>query len=157
MAQLANSISTHHLPIRLTDLRDTLKDKPLTIENLSSTDISGDSSQSIFAGEGRLKVFNCDIILSSTSQISAIRTTFYDTSGIPSGSEPVLFSIISFAQKISSNSSGFSQHSYNFSDGGISFSNGIGCISEPLLNGPTIAFVEANFGYVSTNDDYPRT
>jgi len=157
MAQLANSIATHHLPVRLTDLRDTLKAKPLTIENISANNIPGDSSQNFLVAEGRLKVFNCDIILSSNDQISAVRTTFYDTSGVPTGSEPVLFSIISFAQKIGPNSSGFSQHSYQFPDGGIAFSNGIGSICEAILGTPTVAFVDANFGYIATGDDYPST
>lgn len=150
-----NSYIVQHYSGHIQDERDTLKDKSLTLFNLSTGSISPPSSQSLFTGQGRLKVFNCDIILTGPSQVSAVRTVFYDTSGVPTGTEPVLFSIISFAQKQSSVTEGFSQHSYNFPERGVVFENGIGLSCSVLYGTPTIAFVDANFGYVATDDDYP--
>jgi hypothetical protein len=155
MSGFGNSYIVQHYSGHIEDTRDTLRDKPLTLHNVSANSISTPSSQSFLVAQGRLKVFNCDIILSAPTQISAVRTTFYDTSGAPTGTEPVLFSIISFAQKIGGNTEGFSQHSYNFPERGVVFENGIGSICEALLGTPTIAYVDANFGYVADTDDYP--
>lgn len=139
------------------DNRDTLKEKPLTTFNLSANGIAVPSAQNLLAVDGRLKTFTCDIIVDGAASVNAVRTIFYDTSGVPTGSEPVLFSIISFAQKIAGVTQGFSQHNYHFAERGIPFQHGIGIACSSLLGGsPNVAFVDANFGYVAPDDDYPE-
>lgn len=125
-------------------------DSTLSNFNFSANSVTLPSSQNLFTGSGRLLVFNCDIILTGPSSVSATRTTFYDTSGTPTGSEPVLFSIISFAQKVTGVTEGYSQHAYTFPSLGLVFNEGVGIQCEVIVGTPSILQVEAMFGYVAT-------
>lgn len=155
MAQFANSLMTHHLPIRIEDLRDILKDKPLTsFSFVNEANIVPPTAQNLFQDSGRLKCFMCDIVLSTSAKVAAIQTDFYDTSGVPTGTEDKLFGIISFVTKDTGVNEGFSQHNYQFPERGIAFEHGIGLICTALINSPTIIHVDATFGYVKTSDDY---
>lgn len=157
MAQLANSLMTHHLPARLGDLRDTLRDKPLTSYVFSSDAIPVPSAGNVIAEPGRLKVFNASIIIESADNQAAVRTYIYDTSGTPTGSERDLFNVLSFATKALGNTYGLSTHNIVFPEQGLAFEHGIGFKVEALIGTATISFVDAFFGYVRPADDYPAT
>lgn len=150
-----NSYIVQHYSGHIQDARDTLKDKPLSRFNFMGSSITPPTSQNLIQDTGRLKTFLCDIIQTSPSNVCAIQTDFYDTSGVPTGSEPKLFGIISFAQKIAGVNEGFTQHNYQFPEQGIPFKNGVGVLCTPLFGNPTIVNVDAFFGYISQGDDYP--
>jgi hypothetical protein len=78
---------------------------------------------------------------------SAVRTTFYDVSGAPTGAEPVLYTILSGATFGSSGSTivGETQHDLDFR--GITFDNGIGIICEQAINTPAVTALSATFFY----------
>ena len=150
-----NSFITAHYSEHIQDERDTLKDKPLSHFTIDLSSITPPTSQNLFQDSGRLKMFNCDIVQTESTSVSAIQTEFFDTSGVPTGTEPKLFGIISFAQKVGGVNEGFTQHNYQFPERGLPFENGIGIICTPLFGSPTIVNVDAFFGYVKIIDDYP--
>lgn len=95
---------------------------------------------------GRLRKFACDLIISD-SQDGAIRTTFYDTDQVPTGSEPVLYSMISYTEKVGAQETAIQTHDPVFPGEGIQFKRGIGVICQRILNSPTIVHVDAVFYY----------
>ena len=150
-----NSYIVQHYSGHIEDTRDTLRDKPLTMAHFVGASITPPVSNNVVQGSGRLKLFACDAVLTERSSVSAMQIDFYDTSGSPTGSEPKIFGMIAFAQKVGGVNEGFTQHNIVFPEAGVRFENGIGSICTPLFGNPTIVSVDANFGYVATNDDYP--
>ena len=155
MASIGNSYLTQHYSGHIQDSRDTLKDKYLTTYAFSANGLSVPSAGNVIAEPGRLKLFDADIIIESPDNDVGVRVYLYDTSGTPTGSEPNLFNVLAFATKSSGSTYGLSTHNINFPERGLIFENGIGFKVEALIGTATISFVDALFGYVKPEDDYP--
>lgn len=149
-----NSYIVQHYSGHIQDARDTLKRQPLSHATFTGSGLPVPLAGNIFADKGYLRSFHAGIILDGPNQASSIRTTFYDTSGTPVGTEPELFTFISFAQKISSTTEGFTENDFKFEEKGMYFNEGIGFMTEPVLGTPTILQVDALLCYVKSTDVY---
>lgn len=149
------SISNRTKDIRVVqELRDieSIMDTPLSTTKSHHilvpppTDFSGN----LISEPGNLKLFMCETFTSEPSQPGSIQTVFYDTSGVPTGSEPVLFGILQNAgnAKPGGDFSGTNSHDIVFPNGGLRFENGIGVLCNTVLGNPVIENIAASFYYV---------
>ena len=101
-----------------------------------------DYSANVLIGKGRLRKFTCDVILDT----GIARTRFFDTSGSPDGTEPLLFGFLSEAQGNDKRNN----HNFDFPGEGLHFQNGVGVLCEVVDGTPTIDGVEAVGYYHNT-------
>lgn len=93
-----------------------------------------------------LKV-SCDILTDGPSVGDTIDTLFYDTSGVPTGTEQKLFGFITPTQFVKGGGSfGYTQHNLDFPNP-IYIQNGLGVICQRIVGTPTITKVNATFWY----------
>jgi len=150
---MPNSIITPHLSSHIVKHADVLRKRDLQIVNIQGENLTPTISGNILADvAGRIQIFNCDIIEGGGGAVNAIRTTFYDTSGIPVVEDPVLFRIISYGKRETGITSGFAQKNLVFPELGVKFQNGIGFICDPILGSPVITEIDAIFGYILESD-----
>lgn len=154
-----SSLGFSHSPIRLSTLQNNILQAVTNLERpyentlviTTAPDISsGSSAIGLITGAGVLRKFVCDMAVEDSGvgvTNSAVRSTFYDVSGSPTGTEPILFSILSGATFPSSGTSvvGETQHDLDFR--GITFENGIGVICEQVINTPLVTAVSATIFY----------
>ena len=108
---------------------------------------SGVFATNVIVGPGRLRMFEGGEVLEDDTE-GVVRTTFYDTSGVPTGSEPVIVSFLSFCEKSSGNSiRDFAQHTFAFPGKGVVFKHGIGYMSEQINGSPTFVAVDGCLYY----------
>lgn len=101
----------------------------------------------VIVGPGRLRLFEGGEVLTDDAE-GVVRTTFYDTSGVPTGTEPVIVSFLSFCEKASGNSvRDFQQHTFSFPGKGVVFKNGIGYIAEQIDGTPQFVAVDGCLYY----------
>ena len=101
----------------------------------------------LIVGPGRLRMFEGGEVLNDPNE-GIVRTTFYDTAGVPTGSEPVLFSFLSFCEKSSGNATrDFQQHTFNFPGAGARFKEGIGYIADQMDGNPQFIAVDGCLYY----------
>jgi len=106
-------------------------------------------SGNIIPEPGNLKLFLCETYTTEPTQPGSIQTTFYDTSGVPAGTEPVLFSVLNNATdaKPGGDYAGTNTHEIVFPNGGLRFENGIGVICLSVVGAPQIDNMSASFYY----------
>lgn len=101
---------------------------------------------SFISGAGRLRFFTCDTVTECNND-GITRTTLYDSSGNPSGTEPVLYSFLSFSSQISNSTASFQNHEIYFPGNGLYYKNGVGIISQRVLGLPDIIGVDMKIYY----------
>jgi len=143
----------HHEDIMF-NVRDTLR--PKRIQNasfeLEGLDYVVPISGNIISEPGRLKLFNYQLLLTGPDQVDAVKTTFYDTSGVPTGTEPRLFGTTSCIQKVQGSTAGKSTENIMFPEEGLTFTEGIGFISEAIIGNPILENVNVIVNYVKEED-----
>ena len=130
--------------ILLNDELDTVDLSLVHITNAPS--ITSPFVAPLITGPGRLRHFSCDTVTTVTGD-GITRTTFYDTSGSPSGTEPVLYSFLSFSSQTASSTSSFQDHEISFPGNGLYYTNGVGVICQRVSGIPNITAVDAKIYY----------
>lgn len=143
----------HHEDIMF-NVRDTLR--PRRIQNasfeLEGLDYSEPISGNIISEPGRLKLFNYQLLLGGTDQVHAVKTTFYDTSGVPTGTEPRLFGTTACVTKNQGIAAGKATENISFPEEGLRFTEGVGFISEAILGDTILQNVNVIVNYVKEED-----
>jgi hypothetical protein len=114
---------------------DYLQPKSFSIFSSSSAPALPFSAGFVF-GSGVWKKIVCETSQSTIANRGNIITTFFDVSGAPAGTEPVLLRLNhpandTYSTPASTTNFGTSFHDIDFPDGGLIFNNGIGvsCVS----------------------------
>lgn len=123
--------------------------KYVKTDQLQVVEISGaptpDFSLNLLVGSGIARQFDCDVMLDTTDGYT--RTRFYDTSGAPNGTEPLLWGFLSSGRKVGSSTLSFDRHSLTFPGEGLHFEHGVGILCQVVTGTATIDGVEAILYY----------
>jgi len=89
-----------------------------------------------------LRKIICDVVIQENgNNIGTARTRFFDVSGSPAGTEPVILTEIHSTHYTATGTNasyGMTHHNIEFPDGGLVLTNGLGVICDLGVNNPTI-------------------
>jgi hypothetical protein len=123
--------------------KEDIDTEDLLCIHITDTPVFSDASfaTNVIDQPGRLRYFEGSAVINAPAD-GIIRTTFYDTSGVPTETDTVLFSFLSFSEKVSGSTRGYQAYNFMFPGKGLIVKNGIGFKTQQLDGSPTFVAVD---------------